>query len=172
MEIHYAKVLEEHLGAARDYPRLYRLVEEHLWATTSHAYEVGLCLERLNWNLKDLICDRSSLHAPFEQPPSTKREIVINNIIVELTTEYYEIARYIEIITAATNVGDPLTIRMCEAILEDEEAMAEKLIVELPEITSTYLELLVLSERQKLVASNQSDFGPTRALTRFAPIAA
>jgi hypothetical protein len=50
--------------------------------------------------------------------------------------------------------------------------MAEKLIVALPEITSTYLELLFLSERRKLVASNQSDFGPTRALTRFTPIAA
>jgi ferritin-like metal-binding protein YciE len=172
MELHYAKALKEHLGAARDYPRLHRLVEEHLWATTSHAYEVGLCLERLNWNVKDLRCDRSFLRAPFEQPPSISQETVINNIIVELTTEYYEIARYIEIITAATNLGDPLTIRTCEAILEDEEAMAGKLIVELPEITSTYLELLALSERRKLVASHQSDFGPTLALTRFAPIAA
>jgi hypothetical protein len=50
--------------------------------------------------------------------------------------------------------------------------MAEKLIVELPEITSTYLELLFLSERRKLIASNQPNFGPTRALTRFAPVAA
>ena len=172
MEINYAKALEEHLGPAKDYPRLHRLIEEHLWATTSHAYEVGLCLERLNWNVKDLSHRRSSLLAPFEQPPSTKPETVINNIIVELTTEYYEIARYIELITAATNVGDSLTVRVCEAILEDEEAMAEKLVVELPEITSTYLELLFLSERRKLIASNQSNFGPTRALTRFAPVAA
>jgi len=170
MEINYAKALEEHLGPAKDYPRLHRLIEEHLWATTSHAYEVSLCLERLNW--KDLSHGRSSLHAPFEQPPSTKPETVINNIIVELTTEHYEIARYIELITAATNVGDPLTVRVCEAILEDEEAMAEKLVVELPEITSTYLELLFLSERRKLIASNQPNFGPTRALTRFAPVAA
>ncbi len=172
MEVNYAKALEEHLRPAKDYPRLHRLIEEHFWATTSHAYEVGLCLERLNWNVKDLSYDRSPLRAPFDQPPSIKQETVIDNMIVELTTEYHEIARYIEIITAATNVGDPATIRVCEAILEDEEAMAEKLIVELPEITSTYLELLVLSERRKLVASNQSDFGPTRALTRFAPIAA
>jgi len=170
MEINYAKALEEHLGPAKDYPRLHRLIEEHLWATTSHAYEVSLCLERLNW--KDLSHGCSSLHAPFEQPPSTKPETVINNIIVELTTEHYEIARYIELITAATNVGDPLTVRVCEAILEDEEAMAEKLVVELPEITSTYLELLFLSERRKLIASNQPNFGPTRALTRFAPVAA
>jgi ferritin-like metal-binding protein YciE len=104
MEINYAKALEEHLGPAKDYPRLHRLIEEHLWATTSHAYEVSLCLERLNWNVKDLSHGRSSLHAPFEQPPSTKPETVINNIIVELTTEHYEIARYIELITAATNV--------------------------------------------------------------------
>ena len=72
MEIHYANALDEHLGAAKDYPRLHRLIEEHLWATTSHAYEVSLCLERLNWNVKELSCDRSSLLAPFEQPPSTK----------------------------------------------------------------------------------------------------
>jgi ferritin-like metal-binding protein YciE len=172
MEIRYAKALEEHLRAAKDYPRLHRLIEDHVWATTSHAYEVSLCLERHDWNVQELNYDRSSLHAPFEQPLSTKEETVINNIIVELASEYYEIARYIEIITAATNIGDPLTIRTCEAILEDEEAMAEKLIVELPEITSTYLELLVLSERRKLVDSHQSDLGPTRALTRFAPIAA
>ena len=87
MEVDYAKALEEHLGPAKDYPRLHRLFEEHLWATTSHAYEVSLCLERLNWNVKDLSCDRSSLHAPFEQAPSTDQEAVVNNIIVELTTE-------------------------------------------------------------------------------------
>ena len=124
MEVDYAKALEEHLGPAKDYPRLHRLIEEHLWATTSHAYEVSLCLERLNWNVKDLSCDRSSLHAPFEQAPSTDQEAVVNNIIVELTTEHYEIARYIKLITAATNLGDSLTVRVCEAILEDEEAMA------------------------------------------------
>ena len=95
--------------------------------------------------------NRSSLRAPFEQPASqTNTTLSSDNIIVELATEHYEIARYIEIITAATNVGDLVTVRMCEGILEDEEAMAEKLIVELPEITSTYLELFFLSERWKL----------------------
>jgi ferritin-like metal-binding protein YciE len=172
MEVNYAKALEDHLGPARSYPRLHRLIEEHLWATTSHAYEVSRCLERLNWNVKDLSCDCSALHPPFAQPLSNKQDIVINNIIVELSTEHYEIARYIELITAATTLGDPITVRVCEAILEDEEAMAEKLIVELPEVTSTYLELLFLSERRKLVASNEPSFGPTRALTRFAAVAA
>ena len=171
METSYAKALEEHLGPAKDYPRLHRLIDDHLWATTSHAYEVGLCLERLNGNVKDLSYDRSALH-PFEQSGSNRQDTVINNLIVELTTEHYEIARYIGLITAATNVGDLLTVEVCEAILEDEEAMAEKLTVELPEITSTYLELLFLSERRKLIASNQSEFRPTRALTRFTPVAA
>jgi ferritin-like metal-binding protein YciE len=172
METNYAKALEEHLGPAKDYPRLHRLIDEHLWATTSHAYEVGLCLERLNWNVKDLSYDRSPLHPPFEQSAANRQDTVINNLIVELTTEHYEIARYIGLITAATNVGDLVTVEVCEAILEDEEAMAEKLTVELPEITSTYLELLFLSERRKFIASNQSEFRPTRALTRFTPIAA
>jgi ferritin-like metal-binding protein YciE len=172
MEKNYAKALEEHLGPAKDYPRLHRLVEEHLWATTGHACEVGLCLERWNCSTKNLSSDYSALHLPFEQPVSKGQDTVINNIIVELTTEHYEIARYIELITAATNVGDLVTVRVCEAILEDEEAMAEKLIVELPEITSIYLEILFLSERRKLVASDRSEFGPAKALTRFAPIAA
>jgi ferritin-like metal-binding protein YciE len=172
MESNYAKALEEHLRPAKDYPRLHRLIEEHLWATTGHACEVGLCLERWNWNIQNLSSAYSALHPPFEQPASNRQDTVINNTIVELTTEHYEIARYIELITAATNVGDLFTVRVCEAILEDEEAMAEKLVVELPEITSTYLELLFLSERRKLVTSNGPEFGPTRALTRFAPIAA
>ena len=74
MEINYAKALEEHLGPAKDYRRLHQLTEEHLWATTSHAFEVGLCLERLHSNVNDLRCDRSALHAPFEQPASTKQD--------------------------------------------------------------------------------------------------
>jgi ferritin-like metal-binding protein YciE len=172
MEVKYAKALEEHLEPAKEYPRLHRLIEEHLWATTSHAYEVGLCLERSNRNIQDLNGNVSALHLPFEQPASNRRDTVINNILVELTTENYEIARYVGLITAATNVGDLVTVQVCEGILEDEEAMAEKLIVELPEITSTYLELLFLSERRKLVTSNGSEFGQTRALTRFAPRAA
>jgi hypothetical protein len=89
---------------------------------------------------------------------------------VELTTEQYEIARYIEIITGATNLGDPLTVRVCEAILEDEEAMAKKLIVELPEITSTYLELL-LSERRKFVVQS-NELWPDPRPDSFAAVAA
>ena len=95
MEINYAKVLEEHLGPAKNYPRLHRLIDEHLWATTSHAYEVSLCLERWNRSVKDLSYDHSPPHAPFEQPASEKQDMVINNMIVELSTEHYEIARYI-----------------------------------------------------------------------------
>ena len=131
-----------------------------------------MCLERLNWNVNDLSYDRSALRAPFEQSAANRHDTVINNLIVELTTEHYEIARYIGLITAATNVGDLVTVEVCEAILEDEEAMAEKLTVELPEITSTYLELLFLSERRKLIASNQSEYRSTRALTNRAMIEA
>jgi ferritin-like metal-binding protein YciE len=173
MEINYAKLLQSHLGQAGDYPRLHRLIEEHLRATTSHAHEVSRCLERLNWKVKDLSCDPSSRNAPFEQStPEGKQDAVINNIMVELATEHFEIARYIELITAATNLGETTMVQVCEAILEDEEAMAEKLIVELPEITATYLELLFLSEGRKFAAANRPNFGPTRALTRFAPVAA
>src|SRR5262245_10043537 len=100
MEINYAEALEEHLGPDKNYPRLHRLIEEHLWATTTHASEVSLCLDRWNWSVKDLRGVHSPLHAPFEQPSSDKGDTVVNNIIVELTTEHYEIARYIEIITA------------------------------------------------------------------------
>jgi ferritin-like metal-binding protein YciE len=173
MAFNYAKALQSHLRQAGDYPRLHRLIEEHLRATTSHAYEVSLCLERLNWKVKDLSYHPCSGTAPFEQPALEGRgDVVINNIMVELATEHFEIARYIELITAATNLSDTTTVQVCEAILEDEDAMAEKLIVELPEVTATYLELLFLSERRKLAAANRPDFGPTRALTRFAPVAA
>ena len=72
MEVDYAKALEEHLGPAKDYPRLHRLIEEHLWATTSHAYEVGLCLERLNWNVKDLIL----IARPCMLPLSNLRQLI------------------------------------------------------------------------------------------------
>jgi ferritin-like metal-binding protein YciE len=172
MEVKYAKALEEHLVPAKESPRLHRLIEEHLWATTSHAYEIGLCLERFDRRTQKFSGEFSALQFPFDQPASNRPDTVINNILVELATEHYEIARYIGLITAATNVGDLATVKVCEDILEDEEAMAEKLVVELPEITSTYLELLFLSERRKLLASNGSNFGQTRALTRFAPRAA
>jgi hypothetical protein len=87
-----------------------------------------------------------------------------------LVNEHHEIARYITLISAAANLGDVATTQTCEAILEDEEAMAEKLTVELPEITSIFLELSVLRERRKRQNPSQSSFPSMPALRRFAAI--
>jgi ferritin-like metal-binding protein YciE len=164
-------MLQGHLKDAEEHPRLHRLIEEPLIATANHVYEVRQCLERLEIELYDL--GHASMNPSIGFGASNteiRQDRVVNNTIVELVNEHYEIARYITLISAATNLGDVATAQTCEAILEDEEAMAEKLTVELPEITSVFLELSFLRERGKWHNYSQSSFSSMLALRRFAAI--
>jgi ferritin-like metal-binding protein YciE len=171
METRYLGTLQGHLKDAEEHPRLHRLIEEHLIATANHVYEVRQCLERLEVELYDL--GHASINPSIGFGASSteiRQDRVVNNTIVELVNEHYEIARYITLISAATNLGDLATAQTCEAILEDEEAMAEKLTVELPEITSVFLELSFLRQQGKWRNHSQPSFSSMLALRRFAAI--
>ena len=63
----------------------------------------------------------------------TASDEIVKGAMAGYVFEHFEIASYTALIAAAKTAGDPETARVCEAILVQEEAMADWLAAHLPE---------------------------------------
>ena len=66
---------------------------------------------------------------------------VVKASMASYTFEHMEIASYRCLIAAADAVGDTETSRICQQILQQEEAMAAWLKEQLPQVTRQFLQL-------------------------------
>lgn len=63
----------------------------------------------------------------------------MKGLLASYTFEHMEIASYTILIAAANSVGEAEIARVCEQNLREEEAMAEWLESNLPQVTQTFL---------------------------------
>ncbi len=64
----------------------------------------------------------------------------MKNFLSDYAAEHFEIACYTSLIAAAEELGHPQIAAICRDILRDEEAMAQWLKENIPEITRLYLQ--------------------------------
>ena len=64
---------------------------------------------------------------------------IVKGAMASYVFENMEIASYVTLIAAAREVGDAETQRVCEQILAQEEAMAQWVLDNLPEVTQAFL---------------------------------
>jgi ferritin-like metal-binding protein YciE len=133
MEKAQVPILENHANDARRHPEVRERDLQHLKETKEHARDIKRCLEHLG-----------------EKPSATKKAIgrvtgamqsvatepfqdeLMKNFLMDYAAEHFEIACYRSLITAAEEAGHPKIARVCQEILEEEEAMAEWLRDHLP----------------------------------------
>ncbi|HEX2282675.1 MAG TPA: DUF892 family protein, partial [Thermomicrobiales bacterium] len=66
---------------------------------------------------------------------------VLKNALHDYGTEHFEIACYTSLIAAAENLGDQETVRVCQEILRDDQAMADFLFQQIPPTTIEMLQM-------------------------------
>jgi ferritin-like metal-binding protein YciE len=133
MEKAQIPVLENHAKDARRHPEVRKRDLQHLEETKQHAKDIKRCIEHLG-----------------EKPSATKKAIgritgamnsvatepfedeIMKNFLMDYAAESFEIACYRSLIVAAEEAGHPKIVRVCEEILEEEEAMAEWIRDHLP----------------------------------------
>jgi ferritin-like metal-binding protein YciE len=133
MEMAQIPILENHANDARRHPDVRERDLHHLKETKQHAKDVKRCLEHLG-----------------EKPSVTKKAIgkvtgamqsvatepfqdeIMKNFLMDYAAEHFEIACYRSLIAAAEEAGHSKIARVCEEILDEEEAMAEWLHDHLP----------------------------------------
>ncbi len=69
----------------------------------------------------------------------TASDEIVKGAMAGYVFEHFEIASYTALIAAAKTAGDAETVRVCEEILVQEEAMADWLATHLPEVTEEFM---------------------------------
>jgi ferritin-like metal-binding protein YciE len=115
-------------------------LDEHVEETKLHAEMVKSCVERLGGDVsrfKNLLAKTAGLFRG-----STKGiydDVSVKNILESYAAENFEIASYVSLIAAATDIGDDETVSICSTILEQEKAMADWIQRNVPLVTHEYL---------------------------------
>lgn len=143
-------ILESQEGRMEHYPMLDEKVSEHLETSRRQAERVKGCIKRLGGDTSVIkqgiakfmgnVGALTNAGAPDE---------AVKNGIANYTVEHFEIASYRALVAAAEEAGDDETRRVCEEILQEEEAMAEWLEQNLPQVTQEYLQRDNLQEAKR-----------------------
>lgn len=143
MEKAQIPVLENHAADASRHPEVRAKDEEHLEQTRDHVRMVKRCIEHLGAKpskVKGMMGSMSGAMNSMTTEPFDDE--VVRNFLQDYAAESLEIASYRALIAAAEEAGHRKIARICEDILEEEEAMAAWLNKHLPHIVrETFQEL-------------------------------
>ncbi len=146
MENALVQVLEHRVDDAKDYPAVQAMDQQHLEETRRHAEQVKGCIERLGGNVSSVKSVIGTLFGTVQAPMTgLARDEIVKNALVDYAAENFEVASYRALIAAATEVGDLETAAICEQIMREDQAMAERIQQSLPGI---------VNERMRELAGN------------------
>lgn len=122
------------------YPVLKARIDEHIQETLGQQRLLDECLTRTGGS-SSMLKDLAGKVMAFGQAVggSMMSDEVVKGAMSGYVFENLEIASYTVLIAAAKEAGDSQTQAACEAILLQEEAMADWLKEHLPEITQAFL---------------------------------
>jgi ferritin-like metal-binding protein YciE len=140
LEVGLVTTLEKQIAEAKGLPKVSALLTKHLAETKKHATAVKNALESLGGShpvIQEGVSKLANLAAGVI--PTLAKDTVIKNAIAGYTSENMEIACYKALIATANALGEKKIAATCEAILKDEQAMANALDAQLPGLIATYL---------------------------------
>ncbi|MBI6183861.1 ferritin-like domain-containing protein [Serratia proteamaculans] len=124
----------------KDYPQLQTRIIQHLEETRQQQTQLKACIKRLDAStsgIKDLagkaVALGQALSGMFVE------DEIVKGVISSYVFEHMEIASYKTLIAASEQVGDVETRQILEGILQQEQAMADWLMENIPNITQAYL---------------------------------
>lgn len=140
MEQQAEQMLKAQASRIEHYPKIKARIEEHLQETLGQQKLLVGCIERLGGKpsaMKDVMGKVMA----FGQAAggALNSDEIVKGAIAGYVFENLEIATYTALISAAQIVGDADTVRVCEEILPQEEAMARWILENLPELTEEFL---------------------------------
>lgn len=140
MERGFETALGTHADHARPEPMLYERLRQHQRETRRHVELLESALARHGADrsaLKDLAGRvQAGLQARIA---GAGADTMVKETLGGIAAEHFEIACYRSLQTAARELGDEETARMCDEILRDEESMARFLEEQLPSATKAEL---------------------------------
>lgn len=140
MEQQAEQMLKTQASRIENYPKMKARVEQHLEETRGQQKLLEDCLERLG-SSPSAVKDTMGTMAAMGQGMAGMfaSDEIVKGAMASYVFEHMEIASYTALIAAAQQAGDAETQRVCEQILAQEEAMAQWVQDNLPEVTRTFM---------------------------------
>jgi ferritin-like metal-binding protein YciE len=140
MEQGIVEILERQIDQAKDMPEAQAKLREHLALTKTHANRVKSCVEQLGDNVSHVKSGIANfLGAVQGMSTVMASDKMLKNAMASYAIEYFEIAAYMANATAARELGHEDIARVCEAIMLEEQQMADWLESQLPMVTRQVL---------------------------------
>lgn len=131
-------ILQNHAAHFNDaMPGVARRIQQHIVETQLHAQRLQECLRIVNATPSGVKSTLSSVIGSVEGATTAIfRDQLVKDTLADYASEQFEVACYTALAKAATNLGYPQIARLCEENLEEDRAMAEWLLKELPAVVS------------------------------------
>ena len=114
--------------------------QQHLEETRRHADMVKGCIRRLGGSTSAVKSILGTLFGAVQAPMTgLARDEIVKNCLVDYAAENFEVASYRALIAAATEIGDGETAAVCEQIMLEDRAMAERIEQSLPTVVTQRL---------------------------------
>jgi ferritin-like metal-binding protein YciE len=140
MEISIVEVLENHTNDAKNIPEVHVRLREHLEETHRHADRLKRCIESIGGDVSKGKAWFSSLAGKMKGVSTGMADDqIVKNALSEYATEHFEIACYHSLIAASEELGLVEVVAACQQNMAEEQAMADWLETQIPEITRGYL---------------------------------
>ena len=125
MEQGIVEALEAQVKLAEDHPMVKDGIQRHLEATKGHAESVKQCLDQLGESPSKLKSGMAEIGAKVQgMTMGAAEDKLVKAALNDYATEHMVIASYRALIAAAQQLGHPEIAQVCQAILQDELAMA------------------------------------------------
>lgn len=150
MEKQAIEMLENQASRIENYPEMKQKVQSHLETSRRQAERVEECIRRLDGDTSTIKEGMAKFMGNVSAlTNAAASDEVVKNGIASYAFEHFEIASYRALIGTAEALGETHIQQVCEEILREEEAMADWLETNLPEVTQRYLQREVTGEQAK-----------------------
>lgn len=140
MEEQAEQMLSAHAERIENYPDLKERVQDHLEETRQQAQRVRECIERRGGSTSTFKDAAGKIMAMMQGVSGVfAGDEIMKGTLASYTFEHMEIVSYRVLAQAARAVGDGATEHVCMEIMKEEQAMADWLFENAPDVTDQYL---------------------------------
>lgn len=140
METSITQVLENHVKDAREHPDIQSRLQGHLGETRKQAERVKDCITQLGGSVSTSKSLFSQVMGKMQgMATGLSGDEQVKNMLMDYSTEHFEIASYRSLIQAAEQIGEQQVAEMARLNLREEEAMAEWLAGQISRVTKESL---------------------------------
>lgn len=133
MEQGIVEILERQIGQFENMPDAQEKIRQHLELTKTQADRVRGCVERLDDDVSRVKSGVANILGAVQGMSTVMaNDRMVKNAMASYAIEYFEIASYTAIMTAARQMGHEDIASICEMIITEEQDMADWLEMQLP----------------------------------------